>query len=246
MLSYLLLGLIQGITEWLPISSQGVVALTSRFLQLGVSEVDAALFLHLGTMLAVLVYFRRDWGRLIKMENPRLMRFLIIATAISLVVGFPLYHLVRGAVIGPLLLVITGCGLLGTAWLHRIRRGRGWSFRRLTYLTGILQGLAVIPGFSRSGGTIFGLSLGNLSPTQILKISYIMSVPLVLMMSIYLVWQNPVLLVQGWPALITSFIFGLITLRLLLKLSQEISFAFWALIFALLCFVGAFISYIAL
>ncbi len=73
-----------------------------------------------------------------------------------------------------------------------------------------------------------------------------MSVPLVLLMSIYLVWQNPMLLIQGWPALITSFIFGLISLRLLLKLSQQISFAFWALIFAVLCFVGAFISYVAL
>lgn len=246
MLSYLLLGLIQGVTEWLPISSQGVVALASRFLQLEVSEIDAALFLHLGTMLAVLFYFRRDWGRLIRMENPRLMRFLIMTTAISLAVGFPLYHLVKGAVIGPLLLIITGFGLLGTAWLHRMRRNRGWSFRRLTYVTGILQGLAVIPGFSRSGATIFSLSLGELSPSQILKTSYIMSVPVVLLTNIYLVWQNPTLLLQGWPALITSFIFGLITLRLLLKLSQEISFAFWALIFALLCFVGAFISYIAL
>ena len=246
MLSYLILGIIQGLTEWLPISSEGVVAITSRFFQLGVSEVDAALFLHLGTMLAVLVYFRQDWVKLVKLENPRLMRFLIITTGISLLIGFPLYHLVRGAIIGPLLLLITGFGLLGTAWMHHTRRERGWSFRRLTYLTGFLQGLSVIPGFSRSGGTIFGLSLGNLSSTQILKFSYIMSVPLVFLMSVYLVWQDPALLIQGWPALITSFVFGLISLRLLLKLSQRISFAFWALIFAVLCFVGAFISYLAL
>ncbi len=246
MWSYLLLGAVQGITEWLPISSQGVVSLFGRFMDLGVSEIDAALFLHLGTMMAVLIYFRRDWRRLLTLGNPRLLRFLIVATTISLVVGFPLYHLVKGAVFGPLLLVVTGVGLLGTSWLHRTRHQRGWSFKRLTYVSGFLQGLSVIPGFSRSGATIFGLSLGNLSPVQILKISYLMSVPVVLASSLYLIWREPVMVWQSWPALITSFVFGLISLRLLLKLSQEISFAFWALLFALLCFAGAFISYLTL
>lgn len=246
MWSYLLLGAVQGITEWLPISSQGVVALFGRFIELGVNEVDAALFLHLGTMLAVLVYFRREWRRLLTLSNPRLMRFLVISTALSLIIGWPLYHLVRTATVGPFLLVVTGFGLLGTSWLHRKRQNRGWSFHRLAYVSGLLQGLSVIPGFSRSGATIFGLSLGNLSPGQILKVSYLMSVPVVLASSLYLIWREPVMVWQSWPALITSFVFGLASLKLLLKFSQEVSFTFWALLFALLCFGGAFISYLAL
>jgi undecaprenyl-diphosphatase len=244
MWSYLFLGVIQGITEWLPISSQGVVALLSRFIEIGGSEIDIALFLHLGTAGAVLYYFRDEWRKLFSLSNPRLLKFLIISTSISLLIGFPLYHLVRYSVVGPMLLVVTGIGLLFTSFLHRKRHERGWSFNRLTYVAGILQGLAVIPGFSRSGATIFGLSLGKLSPTQILKISYLMSVPVVLASSAYLVLENPSLVYQGWPALITSFGFGLITLKLLLKFSQEVSFTVWALVFALLCFIGAFISYL--
>jgi len=246
MWSYLLLGAIQGIMEWLPISSQGMVALFGRFMSLGVNEIDIALFLHLGTMMAVLVYFRKDWKSIILLRNPRLLRFLIIATIISLVIGFPLYHLVRGLIIGPALLVVTGVGLLGTAWLHRTKERKGWNFNKVTYLTGVLQGLSIIPGFSRSGATIFGLSLGKLSPPEILKISYLMSLPIVLISSFYLVLQEPLLIWAGWPALITSFIFGIVSLRLLLKLSQQISFVFWALLFAIFCFVGAFISYLSL
>ncbi len=246
MWSYLLLGAVQGITEWLPISSQGVVAVLGRFVPLGVSEIDAALFLHLGTTLAVLFYFRQEWRQLIRLGNPRLLKFLIIATVISLVIGFPLYYLVREATVGPMLLVMTGLGLLATSWLQRNRQGRGWSFNRLAYVAGFLQGLSVIPGFSRSGATIFGLSLGNLHPAQILKTSYLMSVPVVLASSSYLILKEPVLIWQSWPALLSSFFVGLISLKILLKLSQEISFAFWALLFALLCFGGAFISYLAL
>ena len=246
MWSYLLLGAIQGITEWLPISSQGIVALSGHFMNLGMNEVDIALFLHLGTMMAVLVYFRKDWKSLILLRNPRLLRFLIIATIISLVIAFPLYHIVKSLIIGPALLVVTGVGLMGTAWLHRTRERRGWNFNKVTYVTGLLQGLSIIPGFSRSGATIFGLSLGRLSPPEILKISYLMSLPVVLVSSFYLIWHEPLLLWAGWPALITSFIFGIISLRLLLKLSQQISFVFWAFLFSILCFVGAFISYLSL
>lgn len=246
MWSYLLLGVIQGITEWLPISSQGIVALTSRFMELGVNEIDIALFLHLGTMIAVLVYFRKDWISLLKLENPRLLKFLIIATIISLIIGFPIYRFVRNMVIGPLLLFITGIGLMITAWMHKMHRNKGWRLDKMPYLVGFLQGLSAIPGFSRSGSTIFGLSFANLNSTEILKISYLMSLPVVLTSSLYLIWQEPVLIWTSWPALITSFIVGLISLRLLLKISQRISFAFWAFLFSILCFLGAFINYLAL
>jgi len=246
MWSYLILGIVQGITEWLPISSQGVVAILARFTQIGINEIDVAIFLHLGTACAVLFYFRHEWLKIIKLENPVLLKFLIVTTIISLIIGFPLYHLIRLTTVGSALLFITGIGLLITAWLHRTRRKRGWSFDKLAYVVGLIQGLSVIPGFSRSGGTIFGLSLGKLNQTQILKISYLMSVPVVLASSSYLMLRTPALIYQGWPALITSFFFGVITLSLLLKLSQKINFFWWALAFAGLCFVGAIINFFAL
>lgn len=239
MLDYLFLGAIQGIFEWIPISSEGVVVLVSQFLMQEVNPIEIALFLHLGTLFAVLIYFREDWQRVALFKDMRLLRFLVIATLISLIIGFPLYQVIKDTITGNILLLMTGFGLLLTAYFQKSRRLANLSFEKLAVITGVLQGLSVIPGFSRSGSTIFGLSLGNLSPAEILKTSYMMSLPVVLASSIYLFWQNPSFILDSWPALLTSFLFGILTLRFLIKLALRINFFSFALIFALLCFLGA-------
>jgi undecaprenyl-diphosphatase len=80
MWEYVLLGFLQGVFEWIPISSEGVVALFSSFLVKDFNSVDLALFLHLGTVLAVLVYFWRDWIDLITFKDKELLRFFIIVS----------------------------------------------------------------------------------------------------------------------------------------------------------------------
>jgi undecaprenyl-diphosphatase len=242
---YILLGTLQGIFEWLPISSEGVVALSSELLLEGVNPVDIALFLHLGTLVAVLVYFRKDWKEVIRFKNPVLLRFLVIATLVSLAIGYPCYQLIHNIAAGAVLLLVMGAGLLLTALFHRLRRGGDATLdngsNKLAVLAGLLQGLAVIPGLSRSGSTIFGLSLGRLSPLRVLKISYMMSAPVVLASTAYVVMKNPVL-VEGWPALFTSFIVGMISLSLLMRIAERINFTRFALVFAMLCIIGGIIT----
>jgi len=239
MLDYVILGIIQGIFEWIPISSQGIVAIASQFLIKEVHPLEMALFLHLGTLLAVLIYFRKEWIEVFRFKNISLLRFLVVSAAISGIVGFALYILIKNIAIGNTLLVITGFGLLLTAYFHKAKRMPGINLNKLAVITGILQGLAVIPGLSRSGATIFGLSLGKLNPEEILKISYMMSAPAVLAMTVFLFFKNPVLISEGWPALIFSFLAGFLTLDFLLKVANKIDFFKFALIFALFCFLGA-------
>jgi len=239
MLDYFFLGIIQGIFEWIPISSEGVVALASQFFIKEVNPVELALFLHLGTLFAALIYFREDWKRVVLLQDLKLLRFLIIATLISAVIGFPLYKLLKDVLVGSSLLLIMGFGLLLTAYFHSRKQTLGFSLEKLAVISGIFQGLAVIPGLSRSGSTIFGLSLGNLAPAEILKFSYMMSLPVVLASSFYLFLGNPSLILESWPALISSFLVGLLSLRFLITLALRISFFAFALIFALLCFFGA-------
>ena len=241
---YIFLGIIQGVFEWIPISSEGVVALASHILMKGLSPIDLALFLHLGTLLAVLIYFRNDWKNVLTLKNPNLLRFLVIATIISLIVGYPFYLLVKEIVIGNSLLLVMGFGLLFTAYFQRKKMSLSISSDKLAIITGFLQGLAVIPGLSRSGATIFGLSLGKISPTEILKISYMMSAPVVLSSTIYLFFKNPTLVLEGWPALISSFLVGILSLAFLIRISQRINFFKFVIIFASLCFLGAAIGFI--
>jgi len=245
MLTYIILGIIQGIFEWIPISSEGVVALASQFLVKGVNAIDLALFLHLGTLGAVLVYFRKDWRKILTFKDLKLLSFIFIATIVSLAIGYPIYKTVKNVALGNFLLVLTGVGLLFTAYFQKKEKKFELDFDKLVVVSGLLQGMAVIPGFSRSGATIFSLSsFSKLSPAEVLKISYMMSAPVVLASSIYLYLNNSFIISDGWSALIFSFLVGFLSLSFLINLSKKIDFFIFALIFALICFLGAGIQYL--
>jgi undecaprenyl-diphosphatase len=244
-LIYAFLGILQGIFEWIPISSEGIAALYSRFFIKDFNPVDVALFLHLGTLLAVLIYFRKDWKEILTFKNIKLLKFLLITTFISSVVGYPLYKTIRDVAVGNIFLVVMGFGLLLTAIFHKSKKNLRINSTRLAVITGFLQGLAVIPGLSRSGSTIFGLSLGKDNPEEILKISYLMSGPIIFISSIYLFLENSALAFEIWPSLIFSFIVGILSLDFILKAIKKINFFKFSLIFSLFCFLGAIIGFIA-
>lgn len=245
MLEYIILGIAQGIFEWLPISSEGIVALMSNFLVDGINAVDLALFLHLGTLLAVLVYFRKDWIDVITLKDKKMLKFLIIATIVSLIIGYPAYKMVRSIAVGTTLLFTVGAGLILTSIIHNSERKLfSLEMNQLAVISGFLQGLAVIPGFSRSGSTIFGLSLSNLKTDEILKFSYMMSVPVVIASTVFILITNPSIAAVGWPALITSFIVGILVLHSIMKFSEKINFVWFTAAFGILCLIGAVISLI--
>lgn len=266
-IQYLILGVFQGIFEWLPISSQGVVALTGQFFELTVNPISMGLFLHLGTVVAVLIYFRKDWKEIITFKKPDLLKFLVIVTVISLALGYPLYHLIKETVFGALLLLLTGFGLLLTAFFHKKRNvfasqpasQQGsepesqpraeptnvfdFKNRKMASSLGLLQALSVIPGVSRSAVTIFGLSLKGASPKDILKISYLLSAPVGLASGVYLFLQEPNLANDAWLALMASFLVGILFLHFLLRIAGKINFFKFTLIFSILCLLGAFLSF---
>lgn len=241
---YIFLGIIQGIFEWLPISSEGITAIFSRFLIKDFNPIDLALFLHLSTLLVAIIYFWKDWWEIIRFKDKKLFSFLFISTAISLIIGFPLYKMAKNATLGSGLLSVMGCGLLVTAYFHKKNIIWNKGEKYLALIVGFLQGLAVIPGLSRSGATIFGLSLGKTEPEKILKISYLMSVPIVFASTFYLFLQDSGLVLNSWPALITAFFTGILTLHFLIKLSKKIDFFKFALFFGFICFVGFFLELI--
>ncbi len=239
----LILGALQGVFEWLPISSEGIVSLLGDYFG-SVNPVDMALFLHAGTLLATLVYFRRDIREIIHLQNKKLLRFLLIGTLVSLPLGFVLYQFLEGIAGGDILLLLVGVGLLITSLLHNFKERR-FSLRldTVAVITGVLQGLAVIPGLSRSGSTIFGLSLSNLSNEDILKFSYLLSIPAVAASSGYVLLQNP-MMGNAWTGLLASFVVGYFSLKYLMKLSMEMDFAKFTLAFGVLCLLGAVISWL--
>lgn len=244
MWEYFLLGALQGIFEWLPISSQGVMTIFSSFVDIEMSAIDFSLFLHSGTMLAVLVFFRKDWINLILLKDKELLRFFVIASIISLSLGFVLYKTIGDIALGSGLLFLIGFGLLLTSWFQKknIRLNISKDFNSI--IVGLLQGLSVIPGVSRSGSTIFGLSLKENDPSEILKKSYIISLPAVAASTGYIFLNNPTISSFPWIALLSSFIFGIISLKVLLDFSKKVNFSKLTMIFGILCIIGGIIEWL--
>ncbi len=236
------LGSLQGIFEWLPVSSEGIVAVFGDFFQIGLNSVDLAIFLHLGTLFAVIIFFWRDWLKIFKERKGNLVNFLIPATIVSLILGFFVYNLIQNVTTGNVLLFITGIGLLFSAYFQKSKKSLNVSYQKLGLIAGIFQGLAAIPGFSRSGSTIFGISLKEKNPKTILRLSYLMSAPAILASSSYLALKNPSFNFSLWPALLFSFIFGVLSLNVIIKVAEKINFFKFALIFAFLCILGGFLT----
>ncbi|MDD2274520.1 MAG: undecaprenyl-diphosphate phosphatase [Candidatus Pacebacteria bacterium] len=244
MWEYFLLGALQGIFEWLPISSQGVMTIFSSFVDIEMSAIDFSLFLHSGTMLAVLIFFRKDWINLILLKDKELLRFFVIASIVSLSLGFVLYKTIGDIALGSGLLFLIGFGLLLTSWFQKknIRLNISKDFNSI--IVGLLQGLSVIPGVSRSGSTIFGLSLKENDPSEILKRSYIISLPAVAASTGYIFLNNPTISSFPWITLLSSFIFGIISLKLLLGFSKKVNFSKLTMIFGILCIIGGIIEWL--
>jgi undecaprenyl-diphosphatase len=239
-----LLGALQGIFEWLPISSQGIVTVFSSFAEIEMNAINFSLFLHAGTMLAVLIFFRKDWINLILLRDKELLRFFIIASIISLSLGFVLYKTIGDVALGSGLLFLVGFGLLLTSWFQKNNIRLNMSKDANYIIVGLLQGLSAIPGVSRSGSTIFGLSLKESDPSEILKRSYIISLPAVAASTGYIFLNDPTISSFPWIALISSFVFGIISLKILLDFSKKVNFSKITMIFGILCIIGVILEWL--
>lgn len=164
----ILLGLIQGITEFLPVSSSGHLVLVETLLGLhvdGLKDFDIAL--HVATLLAILIYFRKD------LFETRLWPWLILGSVPAAAVGFTLEDqidaLFRSATSVGILMLIVGF----LFFIPQQSEGKKLTWWR-ALLIGCGQALAIIPGVSRSGATIFtGIHLG-LKRTEAARFSFLL------------------------------------------------------------------------
>lgn len=244
MIEYIILGILQGVLEWIPVSSEGMVALFSNYFIKELDAIDVSIFLHTGTFLAVMIYFYKDWIEILSFKKKDLFKFIFIATAVSGILGFLLYNVSKEIVMGGGLLFLMGLGLLLTSYFQKKKVSFNINPKYAPWLVGLLQGFSAIPGVSRSGSTIFGLSLFEKDPFQILKISYLLSAPLVFCSSLFLYLKDPAIInTESLVSLFFAFIFGILTLKFLLKLVQKINFSLFTLIFGILCILSGIATY---
>lgn len=249
-----LLGLIQGLTEFLPVSSSGHLALAQIFLGIEMPTLSYDLVLHVATAFATIVFFWSDiwdaffsWGKGLFYSSYRsssgwsLGWAVIFGTVITGVIGFVIKGYAEEAMQNSL---SVGLGLCFTGVVLVlsciIRGGLGSVIFTDGFFVGLAQGIAVMPGISRSGMTIMAGQLVNLDKEEAFKFSFFLSIPAVL---------GAVLLqaaeVGGWNVFVSSlperwyvgavisFFSGLVALVILKQL--VISSKWW--IFGIYCLV---------
>ncbi|MBI5757868.1 MAG: undecaprenyl-diphosphate phosphatase [Planctomycetales bacterium] len=234
----ILLGIVQGITEFLPISSDGhliiVHALLNRFGAQSTSQTSHLEFdvvLHIGTLAAIIAIYRHDLLSLLK--RPRLSALIVLATIPAVVVGFTVKdavealgeHVTWGPVSAGLGLLVTAVLLLIGQRVERGEKGLDGLTTRDAIVIGVLQSLAIAPGISRSGSTIAGGLWSGLRRDAAATFSFLMAVPVIsgaATLVLVKLFQKGSAETLRWDVLlvgtVTSFVVGLFALSALIRI----------------------------
>jgi len=251
-LEAILYGAIQGLTEYLPISSSAHLILLPKVLGTADPGLAFDVYLHLGTLIATLVYFRKDWMAILR-TVPYITKFfpetsetsalswklIVLATIPALIAGAVFHHWVetvlRGLEVIAVTLAVGGALLFALdRWCPDRRSLRSISKRDAVWV-GLAQCLALIPGVSRSGATIAAGRVLGFNRAEAARFSFLISAPITAAAVIFELrnWDQ---LLQGpsgigplFVACLSSFLFGCLAIGGLLKLLKHFSFLSFAL-----------------
>jgi len=237
------MGLVQGLSEFLPISSSGHLIVAEKLLGLlgyqpGGERVAFYVMLHMGTLIAVALVFWKDWVDMLRhpVKN-RTLLLLFVASLPALLVKLVLGSWIDGLFTGWFLgvsFLITAAFLVIIEWVEKKRgQGAGGSAVELpsALVMGAFQGVALLPGVSRSGSTLLGGVLSGLNRKTAAKFSFMMSAPAILGSFLSegkdAVEQSGVASLLGANTLIGlvfAAVSGYLAIRYMLRLIERISF----------------------
>lgn len=202
----ILMGIVQGLSEFLPISSSAHLVFTSNFykvlkgieiVQSSNEEVFFDIMVHLGTLIAVLIFFRKDIVKILKSmwhalktkdwsdKEAKLGLFIMAGTVITIALALPINEIAEKLVYTPsvvgILLFITGFTLLYSEYKSKkLEVKKDEVDLKTSILIGLAQGLAALPGFSRSGWTIATGLFCGLDRVTAARYSFLLSIPIIL------------------------------------------------------------------
>lgn len=234
--SAIILGIIQGLVEWLPISSEAMVTLSAKFF-FGMDYQEAlstSVFLHWGTLIAATVYFRNELMQmardiLSKNSNKTLPLFLILTTILSGIIATPLLFLAFSVEIPDgLFTILIGIFLLCIAFLQKNQKA-GMETKvemKKAIIPGLAQGFSALPGISRSGITLATLLAEKFPLRDALRLSFLMSIPIVFAAELMLpvIKQDFVFTNEMLAGAAAAAIAGFVSISALLKFAERVNF----------------------
>lgn len=263
----ILMGIVQGLSEFLPISSSAHLVFTSNFykviknipiVQSSNEEVFFDIMVHLGTLIAVLIFFRKDIMNILKAmwhalknkdwsdKEAKLGLYICVGTIITIVLALPINEIAEKLVYKPAivggLLFITGFTLLYSEYKSKkLEKKTDNVDLKTSILIGLAQGLAALPGFSRSGWTIATGLFCGLDRITSARYSFLLSIPIILGASmVYPLVKIDIAEAVGynWSAIIAGTVVSGITGYLCIKYFMKFISKFSLAIFGYYCIIA--------
>ena len=234
-----ILGILQGLTEFLPVSSSGHLVLAQAMLGVKQSGVSFEVLVHLGSLLAVLTYFRVRILRLIRslfdskmIAERKIVLWLIIGTLPAVVAVLLFKDFFEQAFSNPVMtsvmLFVTGFILISTGFF---KKGIGNITLPRALAMGVGQALAIIPGISRSGTTIATGMISGVEPSEAAEFSFLLSIPAILGAVVFkaddLLAVESALMSHYLVGLVTTFIASLFAVYAVLALIKRGKFVYF-------------------
>ena len=232
------LGIIQGLTEFLPVSSSGHLVLGQYFLGIKSPGNSLEILFHIGTLGSVVFVFFNDIKDIIlkidKKPTRKLLIFISVATLPAMIIGFLFRHdinrLFENINSVGYAFCITGLILVFSSLSKK--KNVKYTFAS-SILIGLAQAVAIIPGISRSGFTITASLLLGISPKKSAKFSFLISMPIIfgagLLGAIDIQNENLFTLSTILAAFLSSFLVGILALKILLKILEQGKFYFFGI-----------------
>ena len=245
----IVLGIVQGICEFLPISSSGHLVLLSKIF--GVEDsLFVSILLHFATLFAVVVVFRKQLWSMIKHPLSNEVLMLAVATIFTCLVAIILMPFLKTSFEGKLLpftFALSAFILFLSEKFTKNKKGKSLNFKHAVGI-GLAQGLALLPGLSRSGTTIAtGVGLGG-AKSECAQFSFLLSIPTILgslLLELFEFSLSGGVFSGSVPGLIIScliaFWVGLVCIKFMLKLTEKTNFKWFAFYLWIISAVSMFI-----
>jgi len=175
-----ILGLIQGLTEFLPVSSSGHLVVAQTFFNLASPPILFDILVHVGTLIAVFIFFKKEIFKL----NTHQIKLIIIGTVPAIIVGLliepAIETLFSSLSLVALSLLVTASLLFVTKYLHKENNTINKLSNKNAIIIGIFQALAILPGISRSGSTVSAGLFTGLKKSAAFSFSFLLSIPAII------------------------------------------------------------------
>ena len=245
----IILGLVQGITEFLPVSSSGHLLVMQRVFGLDDVPLLFDIMLHIATLCAVVIVFRKKIWQLIRNPFQKTNYCLIIATAITCAMVLIFKDWIDATMtykVLPVTFLITAIVLFAVTFLPK-REGN--VEYKTGFVAGIAQGIAVIPGISRSGSTIAASLATGVKREQAAEFAFLMSIPIIIASFLYEIVSSPES-INSIPVLpllfgfVAALISGIFAIKFMLKIVKNIKLYWFSIYLVVLSIVLMFVFYL--